>query len=89
MAPRSPLRRKLRWKAVGLLVRVFGRPVRCVECDHTLFKAIPYTWGGEVRLLGAHEHLVRVAFRWTYALEFRHVYLDECPSPERPWARAS
>ncbi len=54
-----------------------------------MFKAVPYVWGGELRLLGAHKHLVRVSFRWTYALEFRHVELDQCPSPERPWLPTS
>lgn len=84
-----PLCRVARWKGAGLLVRLLGRTITCAECGRPMFRAVPYIWRGELRLIGAHKHLVRVSFRWTYALEFRHVELDQCPSPERPWLPTS
>lgn len=88
-AGRDPLRTRLRWRAERTLVSVLGRRIRCADCGRPLFKAIPIVWRGELKLIGllAEEPLVRVAWRWSDTLEFRHVELDSCPSPERPWVR--
>jgi hypothetical protein len=68
-----------------LLLRIFGRPIRCVECGRTIFVGLPLVWRGQVLLIGAHEHVVRVSFASSDTMEFRHAYAGECPSPERPW----
>jgi hypothetical protein len=52
-----------------------------------MFVAVPVVWRGELRLIGAEDHLTRVSFRWKESLEFRHVELDECRSADRPWVR--
>jgi hypothetical protein len=52
-----------------------------------MFRALPIVRNGRLRVLGAFENLVRVSFDTKDTLEFRHGHLDECPSPERPWAR--
>ena len=69
------------------LLRVVGREIVCAACGRTIFRAIPIVWRGHVRVIGAAEphHNVRVAFGGTQSLEFRHVELDLCPSPDRPW----
>jgi hypothetical protein len=68
-----------------LIVRIFGRPVNCAVCGRRLFVGLPLVWRGELWLLGAYEHVVRVSFASSEAMEFRHAQLDECPAPERPW----
>jgi hypothetical protein len=87
----DPLRTRIRWRVRNdlrrALLRVLGRPVRCAVCGRELFVAVPVMWRGELRLIGAEDQLARVAFRWKESLEFRHVELDECPAPERPWVR--
>ena len=89
MTTRGSLRERLAARArrdpVRALVRVFGRPIECAECGRPIMRAIPLVWRGRVRLVGAREHNVRVAFSSKEDLEFRHVELDRCPSPERPW----
>jgi len=77
--------RRARRDPVRALVRVFGRPLVCGDCGRVILRAIPVVWRGRVRLVGAREHNVRVMFATKEHLEFRHVELDRCPSPERPW----
>jgi hypothetical protein len=67
------------------LVRVFGRELTCSDCGRPILRAIVLSWGGRVRLIGAREHNLRVRFDGKETLAFRHVELDRCPSPERPW----
>ena len=68
-----------------VVLRLFGRPVRCSECGRELFRALPLVWRGEIWVIGAYDHLVRVSFSTSERLDFRHLQLDHCPSPERPW----
>lgn len=76
------------WRALErVLLRALGRPVVCAECGQPMFRALPIVRNGRLRVLGAFENLVRVSFDTKDTLEFRHGHLDECPSPERPWAR--
>lgn len=82
---RTRLAERARRDPVRALVRVLGRELVCASCGRVIMRAIPVTWGGRVRLVGAREHNVRVAFASKESLEFRHVELDSCPSPERPW----
>ena len=49
--------------------------------------AVPVVWRGRVKLIGARESTVRVAFATKDTLELRHAELDACPSPERPWVK--
>jgi hypothetical protein len=84
-ALRTRLARRARRDPVRALVRVFGRELVCADCGRVILRAIPVPWRGRVRLVGAREHNVRVAFASKEHLEFRHVELDRCPSPERPW----
>jgi hypothetical protein len=86
---RDPLGTRMRWRGERALVRVLGRRIECAECGRPLFRAIPIVWRGELKLIGlaAEEPLVAVAWRRSDTLEFRHVELDSCPSPERPWVR--
>lgn len=83
------IRRRARHEARRALLRVAGREIVCASCGRPMFRAIPVVWRGRVRLIGAAEpqHNVRVAFGDTQVLEFHHVELDRCPSPERPWVR--
>ena len=89
MTTRRRLRERLAARArrdpVRALVRVFGRPIVCAECGRPIMRAIPVVRRGRVRLVGAREHNVRIAFASKEDIEFRHVELDRCPSPERPW----
>ena len=68
-----------------LVLKLFGRPVRCSECGRELFRALPLVWRGEIWVIGAYDNLVRVSFTTSERLDFRHLRLDECPSHERPW----
>jgi hypothetical protein len=68
-----------------LLLRLFGRPIKCAACGRQLLVGLPLVWRGELWLIGAYDHLVRVSFVTSQTMEFRHTQLDECPSPERPW----
>jgi hypothetical protein len=68
-----------------VLLRILGRPVKCVACGNTIFVGLPFIWRGQLVLIGAHEHVARVAFASSETMEFRHAYAGECPSPERPW----
>jgi hypothetical protein len=52
-----------------------------------MFRAIPFVRRGRIKLYGADEHDVRVAFSAPDTLELCHVALDQCPAPERPWVR--
>jgi len=70
-----------------LVVRLFGRQIRCAECGRELFKGVPFLWRGKLWLFGAYEHVIRVSFVSSEAMEFRHAQLDECPSSERPWVQ--
>jgi hypothetical protein len=68
-----------------VLLRILGRPVKCAACGETIFVGLPIVWRGELVLIGAHQHVVRVSFATSETMEFRHAYAGECPSPERPW----
>jgi hypothetical protein len=88
---KQPLRERLAYRirhaAEGALLRVVGRRLVCASCGRPLFRALPIVWRGRVRVIGASEHNVHVSFRDKTALEFRHMELDRCPAPERPWVR--
>ncbi|HEX8067703.1 MAG TPA: hypothetical protein VF520_14380 [Thermoleophilaceae bacterium] len=81
------LRRRARRAAERALLRVAGRPMHCAACGRRLFVALPVVWRGRVRIIGAAETSVRVSFATNDAIELRHVELDRCPAPERPWVR--
>ncbi|MEA2399061.1 MAG: hypothetical protein QOK25_2617 [Thermoleophilaceae bacterium] len=66
-------------------LRLVGRQLICAECGRRLLVAFPVVWRGRVRVIGAREYNVRVSFRDKTSLEFRHMELDQCPAPERPW----
>jgi hypothetical protein len=68
-----------------ILVKLFGRPIKCAACGRQLFVGLPLVWRGELWLIGAYDHLVRVSWASSQVMEFRHAQLDECPAPERPW----
>ncbi len=68
-----------------VLLKLFGRPIRCADCGREIFVGLPLVWRGELWLIGAYDHQVRVAWASTQTMEFRHAQLDECPAPERPW----
>lgn len=74
------------WVGRRNLIRLLGRQIHCAECGRPIFHAIPLVIRGRVRLIGAYEHIVRVSFSSDDTLEFRHVHLHDCPTPERPWA---
>lgn len=79
--------RGLRRLIKRLALFALGRPIRCAECGRELFVGLPIVHRGEVRLIGLpHGLVIRVAFSSTNRLEFRHVELDSCPTPDRPWA---
>ena len=82
---RARLAARARRDPVRALVRVFGREIVCASCGRVIMRAIPVARRGRVTLIGAREHNVRVAFGAKESLEFRHLELDRCPSPERPW----
>lgn len=85
---RSRIEYRIRNTTERVLVRLFGRPLYCTACGRQLFRAIPIVWRGRVRLIGSSESNVRVAFGPTKTqLELRHVELDQCPAPDRPWVR--
>jgi hypothetical protein len=68
-----------------MLLGALGRPVHCSMCGQQLFVALPFVRRGELRLIGAADRNVRVSFVKEESLEFRHLELDSCPAPERPW----
>ena len=68
-----------------LLLRMLGRPIKCTDCGRTIFVGLPLVWRGQLLLLGAYQHVVKVAFTTSDTMEFRHAYAGECPSPDRPW----
>jgi hypothetical protein len=68
-----------------VLLRILGRPIKCVACGQTIFVGLAFVWRGQLVLIGAHQHVVRVSFATSETMEFRHAYAGECPSPERPW----
>jgi hypothetical protein len=78
------VRIRARREALRALLRVVGRDLNCAACGRPLFRGRPIVWRGELKVIGATEP-VRVAFGSRDTLEFRHVELDHCPSPERPW----
>lgn len=88
-APGESMGAKAEWRVrTGVeraLVRVLGRDLVCAACGRRLFRAVPFVWKGQLKLIGAYEHNVRVSFAGKDALELRHLMLDECPAPERPW----
>ena len=81
------VQRRLRNGARRALLAALGRRLRCAECGRELFVALPVVWRGRLKLIGARESTVRVAFATKDTLELRHAELDSCPSPERPWVR--
>ena len=84
--PRLPRRDPLLPRGLErLIVRIFGRQLRCAECGRELFVGVPLVWRGELWLIGAYDHLVRMRFSSSETIEFVHARLDECPAPERPW----
>jgi hypothetical protein len=81
-------------RAAGTVARVkirrlLGRPVRCSECGRTLFRGFAFVWRGKVRVLGAGEQTIRVSFDTQNTVHFRHVHLEQCPTPDRPWVARS
>jgi hypothetical protein len=82
---RARISRRVRRAAERALLRIMGRPLICAVCGRQLFVAVPIVWRGEIWIIGASEHDVRVAFSGKEGLEFRHLELDECASPDRPW----
>jgi hypothetical protein len=68
-----------------LLLKLFGRPIRCAGCGREMFVGLPLVWRGELWLIGAYDHQVRVSWTSSQTMELRHALLDECPAPERPW----
>jgi hypothetical protein len=78
---------RVRRRAEALAVRLRGRPLICADCGRQLFLAVPIVWRGRIQIIGATEYNVRVRFMGKRGLEFRHVELDQCPSPKRPWVR--
>jgi hypothetical protein len=86
---KAPLRERLRWRvrnaAQHALLRVAGRELVCSECGRPILRGLPIVWRGRVRVIGISEHRVHVAFKDQSSLEFRHMQLDHCPSPDRPW----
>lgn len=82
---RTRIARRARRDPVRALVRAFGRELVCASCGRVIMRAIPVVVRGRLRLIGAREHNVRVAFATKEHLEFRHVELDRCPTPARPW----
>ncbi len=75
----------LRRLAVSLLLKVVGRPIVCCECGRPIFTGFAFILRGRVRVIGAHQHLLRVSFDRTNSIEFAHARLDACPTPQRPW----
>ena len=51
-----------------------------------MFIGLPLVWRGELWVIGAYDHELRVSWVTTQTMEFSHVRLDECRAPERPWA---
>jgi hypothetical protein len=78
---------RLRWRMRRALLRAVGRQLVCARCGRPIFRALAFVWRGRVHVIGASEHNVHVSFASKTELEFRHVELDRCPSPERPWVR--
>jgi hypothetical protein len=68
-----------------LLIRLFGRPISCAACGRRLFIGLPLVWRGELWLIGAYDHQVRVSWVSSQMMEFSHANLDDCPAPDRPW----
>jgi hypothetical protein len=79
--------RRARDDAKHALLRVLGRDLKCSACGRTLFRGLPIVFRGRVRIIGAEEHNVRIAWSSKNDLELRHLELDHCPSPDRPWVR--
>ena len=86
---REPLAERIEWRVRKrvrrVVLAVVGRPIYCASCGRELFLALPFTWRGRLRIIGAKGHNVRVSFDREDSLQFRHLELDACPSPERPW----
>jgi hypothetical protein len=79
------VRKRLRDTARGAVLAVLGRRLHCAACGRELFVALPIVWRGRVKLIGARESNVRVEFSAKDTLELRHLELDQCPAPDRPW----
>jgi hypothetical protein len=82
---RDRVARRACWQARRALVRVAGRELVCADCGRPIGRAIAFGWRGGVKLYGAREINVRVAFGGRERIEFRHLELDRCPSQDRPW----
>lgn len=86
---REPLAERIEWRVRNrvrrALLAVVGRPIHCASCGRQLFVAFPFTWRGRLRIVGAKGSNVRVSFDREDSLQFRHLELDACPTPERPW----
>jgi hypothetical protein len=78
---------RLRWRLRRALLKVFGRPVACATCGRRIFYGRAFVSGGQVRLLGASDDDIRVAFGTRDSLELHHVDLDRCATADRPWVR--
>jgi hypothetical protein len=81
---RTRIRVRARREALNAVLRVIGRDLTCAACGRPLFRGWSVVWRGRIKVIGATEP-VRVAFGARDTLELRHVELDQCPSPERPW----
>jgi hypothetical protein len=86
---REPLPERIEWRVRTRVRRavlaVAGRPIYCASCGRELFVALPFTRRGRLRVVGAKGRNVRVSFDGEDSLQFRHLELDACPTPERPW----
>jgi hypothetical protein len=71
-----------------LLLRALGQPVTCTECGGQLFRALTFVKDGRINMIRTTDADVRVAFYSRDSLEFRHLELAQCRTPDRPWARA-
>lgn len=82
---RARIRRRARSEAQRGLLWALGRQLVCAACGRRLFRGLPIVWRGELKVIGAAEHNVRLAFDSKDSLRFRHLELDQCPSSDRPW----
>ena len=65
-------------RGIGRRLLRLAPAVRCERCGRPLFRAIPVVVDGRVKLYGADQAIVRVAFSSRRTLVFRHEALDAC-----------
>lgn len=86
---REPLPERIEWRVRNRVRRavlaLVGRPIHCASCGRELFVALPFARRGRLVIIGAKGCNVRVSFDREDSLQFRHLELDACPTPERPW----